>query len=182
MGEQRGQLRRWGGARPPRPIAPQLCPRAEPAAHPPQRGAPDDPPPGRGRRAWARFFPHPSPRERSTGEWRRWERWGAPPPAGCRCRRAAPAANAAQSPVRAAAGSRPSPARAWPAGKSARSSRAGGRGQRPARGAPPPAAVRWPATRWTPACGWRGPGWRPPGARPWLGHHAVPTRVRRHTG
>src|SRR5262249_48343569 len=43
MGEERGQFGRWGAARPALPVCLQPCPRAEPAAHPSQGSAPDDP-------------------------------------------------------------------------------------------------------------------------------------------
>ncbi len=48
VGEERGQFGRWGALGPTLPVSLQPSPGTEPAAHPPQRGAPDDPLPGRG--------------------------------------------------------------------------------------------------------------------------------------
>src|SRR5262249_23766374 len=80
--EERGQLGRWGTARPARPVAQPLCPRAEPAAHPTPCGGPDDPPLARGGTIWSRLPPLPSPAHEATGH-RPWPEWrGAPLPAG----------------------------------------------------------------------------------------------------
>ncbi len=59
VGEERGQLGRWSGARPALPVPLQPCPRAQPRPHPAQRDVPDDPPHGRG----AVFSPQPPGRE-----------------------------------------------------------------------------------------------------------------------
>src|SRR5260370_8173909 len=73
------------------------------ARPPPQRGGPDDPPPGPAGRVWARFFPRPSPREWATGKWRgpggggQGYRGGLPPASG-RGRPAPPPATAPQPP------------------------------------------------------------------------------------
>src|SRR5262249_6326623 len=48
VGEERGQLGRWGAARPALPVTLQACPGAEPRPHVAQCDGPDDPPRGCG--------------------------------------------------------------------------------------------------------------------------------------